>query len=109
MLHCATDRMERDASVPVLLNGGTREALAACQKTCCSRRMGFSLMYDMLLAFLFFLVVLSPLVINAWLNMAERRALRFNAKDQAKSKGPQLVWASDPAPPTVSSAAQSAR
>ena len=73
-------------------------------------------MYDMLLASLFFLVVLSPLVIHVWLNMAERSALKRElAQAQspgsvpAKKKDPRSAWAPDTSAQAVSSAAPSAR
>ena len=64
-------------------------------------------MYDMLLVLLFFFVVLSPFVINAGLNWAERVALRREARNQKKD--PRNAWASDAAPQGVSSVAPSAR
>ena len=69
-------------------------------------------MYDMLLALFFFFVILSPLMIHAGLNVAERIALRREAQNPgsqpAKKKDPRSAWASDtPAP--VRSAAPSAR
>ena len=55
-------------------------------------------MYDMFLALLFFFVVLSPLVIHAGLNVAERIALRREAQNPgsqaAKKKDPRSAWAS---------------
>jgi hypothetical protein len=67
----------------------------------------------MLLAVLFFFVVLSPLVIHAGLNVAERIALRREAlnpgSQPAKKKGPRSAWTSDGSTPAVSSAAPSAR
>jgi hypothetical protein len=72
-----------------------------------------SQVYDMLLAVLFFFVVLSPLVIHAGLNVAERIALRREAlnpgSQPAKKKGPRSAWTSDGSTPAVSSAAPSAR
>jgi membrane protein required for beta-lactamase induction len=67
--------------------------------------------YDMLLASLFFFVVLSPFAINAALNMAERVALRRQADSsaQAGKKDPRSVWAPDTSARAVSSAAPSAR
>ena len=64
-------------------------------------------MYDMLLALLFFFVVLSPFAVNAGLNLAERIALRREAQNQKKD--PRGAWASDAATQAVSSAAPSAR
>ena len=70
-------------------------------------------MYDMLLALLFFFVVLSPLMIHAGLNVAERIALRREAQNPgsgpAKKKDPRSAWASDAPAAAVSSAAPSAR
>ena len=70
-------------------------------------------MYDMLLALLFFFVVLSPLIIHVGLNVAERSALRRKALSpgslSGKKKDPRNAWASDAAAPAVSSAAPSAR
>jgi hypothetical protein len=67
----------------------------------------------MLLALLFFFVVLSPLVIHAGLNLAERIALRREALNPgsvpAKKKDPRSAWVSDAAAPAVSSASPSAR
>ena len=72
-----------------------------------------SQVYDMFLALLFFFVVLSPLMIHAGLNLAERIALRREAlnpgSQPAKKKAPRSAWASDAATPAVSSAAPSAR
>ena len=72
-----------------------------------------SQVYDMVLASLFFFVVLSPLVIHAGLNLAERFALRREAQNPdsqpAKKKDPRSAWASDAPAPAVSSAAPSAR
>ena len=65
-------------------------------------------MYDMLLALLFFFVVLSPLIIHVGLNVAERSALRRDARNP-KKKDPRNAWVSDAAAPAVSSAAPSAR
>ena len=65
-------------------------------------------MYDMLLVLLFFFVVLSPFVINAGLNWAERVALRREAR--APKKDPRSAWVPDATTSqTVSSAAPSAR
>ena len=66
-------------------------------------------MFDMVLALFFFFVVLSPLVINAGLNVVERVALRREALNIAKKKDPRSAWASDTSTPAVSSAAPSAR
>lgn len=70
-------------------------------------------MYDMLLALLFFFVVLSPLMIHVGLNLAERIALRREALNpgspSAKKKDPRNAWASDTPAPAVSSAAPSVR
>jgi hypothetical protein len=63
----------------------------------------------MLLAFLFFFVVLSPLVINAGLNVSERIALRREAQNMGKKKDPRSAWASDASAAAVSSAAPSVR
>jgi hypothetical protein len=72
----------------------------------------------MLLAALFFFVVLSPLMIHAGLNVAERIALRREAlnpgsepakKKDLRKKDPRRAWASDASPTAVSSAAPSAR
>ena len=67
----------------------------------------------MLLALLFFFVVLSPLMIHVGLNLAERIALRREALNPggqpAKKKDPRSAWASDASAPAVSSAAPSAR
>jgi hypothetical protein len=72
-----------------------------------------SQVYDMFLALLFFFVVLSPLVIHAGLNVAERIALRREAQNPsshpAKRKGPRGAWTSDTPAPAVRSAAPSAR
>ena len=72
-----------------------------------------SQVYDMFLALLFFFVVLSPLVIHAGLNVAERIALRRVAQNPgsqaAKKKDPRSAWASDASATAVSSAAPSAR
>ena len=68
--------------------------------------------YDMLLALFFFFVILSPLLIHAGLNVAERIALRREAQNPgsqpAKKKDPRSAWASDSSAP-VRSAAPSAR
>ena len=70
-------------------------------------------MYDMLLALFFFFVILSPLMIHAGLNMAERIAQRREAQNPdavpAKKKDPRSAWASDSSAPSVRSAAPSAR
>jgi hypothetical protein len=65
----------------------------------------------MLLAALFFFVVLSPLMIHAGLNMAERSALRRAATNAAKTKkkDPRSAWAPDTSSRAVSSAAPSVR
>jgi hypothetical protein len=63
----------------------------------------------MLLAFLFFFVVLSPFAINAGLNWAEHVALRRAAKNAAKKKDPRSAWAPDTSAQAVSSAVPSAR
>jgi len=67
----------------------------------------------MLLVLLFFFVVLSPLVIHAGLNVAERIAKRREALNpsgrSANKKDPRGAWASDAAAPAVSSATPSAR
>jgi hypothetical protein len=47
----------------------------------------------MFLALAFFFVVLSPLVIHAGLNLAERITLR-RALARAQSKDPRAAWAS---------------
>ena len=69
--------------------------------------------YDMLLALFFFFVILSPLVIHAGLNVAERIALRREAQNPgsqpAKKKDPRSAWAPDSPAPAVRSAAPSAR
>ena len=62
----------------------------------------------MLLATLFVFVVLSPLVIHAGLNVAERIALRREALNP-KKKDPRSAWASEQPAAAVSSAAPSAR
>ena len=66
-------------------------------------------MYDMVLASLFFFVVLSPFVINAGLNLAERNALRRAALNAGQKNDPRHAWVSDVAAgtPAVSSAAPS--
>jgi hypothetical protein len=67
------------------------------------------MVYDMILAFLFFLVILSPLAIHACLNLAERLMLKRAAARAAK-KGPRSAWTSEAAPsPRVSSATPSVR
>ena len=70
-------------------------------------------MYDMFLALLFFFVVLSPLVIHAGLNVAERIALRREAQNPgsqaAKKKDPRSAWAPDSPAPAVRPAAPSVR
>lgn len=63
----------------------------------------------MLLAALFFFVVLSPFAINAGLNWAERTALRRAIQNAAKKKDPRSAWAPDTSAQTVSSAMPSAR
>ena len=65
-------------------------------------------MYDMLLALFFFFVILSPLLIHAGLNVAERIALRREARNP-KKKDPRSAWASDTSATAVSSAAPSVR
>ena len=65
--------------------------------------------YDMLLVLLFFFVVLSPFVINAGLNWAERIALRREASRPQK-KDPRSAWVPDGASSqAVNSATPSAR
>jgi hypothetical protein len=67
------------------------------------------MVYDMILASLFFLVILSPLAIHACLNLVERLMLQ-RADTRAARKGPQKAWTSEAAPsPRVSSATPSAR
>ena len=70
-------------------------------------------MYDMLLALLFFFVVLSPLIIHVGLNVAERGTLRRKALNpgnlSSTKKDPRSAWASDASAPAVRSAAPSAR
>jgi hypothetical protein len=63
----------------------------------------------MLLVSLFFFVVLSPFVINAGLNLAERRSLRRAAQNPAQKKDPRSAWASDTSTPAVNSVAPSAQ
>ena len=70
---------------------------------------GGSQVYDMLLVSLFFFVVLSPLAINAGLNVAERFALRRTAHEMAKKKDPRSAWAPDTSARAVSPAAPSAQ
>ncbi len=65
--------------------------------------------YDMLLALLFFFVVLSPFAINAGLNWAERASLRRAIQNAAKKKDPRSAWAPDTSAAAVSSATPSAR
>jgi hypothetical protein len=65
--------------------------------------------YDLLLACLFFAVVLSPFAIHFTLNVFERRALRRLAA-QAQKKTPARAWVHEPAPSqTVTPATPSAR
>lgn len=66
-------------------------------------------MYDMLLTLLFFFVVLSPFVINAGLNWAERASLRRAIHNAAKKKDPRSAWAPDTSAAAVSSATPSAQ
>lgn len=50
-------------------------------------------MYTMLLASLFFFVVLSPLLIHAGLNLAERMAIRREALNPGQQEDPRSAWA----------------
>ncbi|HEY5382397.1 MAG TPA: hypothetical protein VIJ65_09075 [Acidobacteriaceae bacterium] len=65
-------------------------------------------MYDLLLACLFFAVVLSPFAIHFTLNVFERRALR-RLGAQAQTKAPGRAWVPDAPSQTVSPATPSAR
>jgi hypothetical protein len=65
--------------------------------------------YDLILAGLFFSVVLSPLAINACVNLSEKMALRREAAVLNK-KAPRRAWSPEPVKPqTVSSVTPSVR
>jgi hypothetical protein len=71
-------------------------------------------MYDLLLACLFFAVVLSPFAIHGIVNLLERRALRRVAAQaptgqKGQKKDPRRAWVPDAASQKVSSATPSAR
>jgi len=64
------------------LKGGAKEPPAAVAGRELTGRRGL-FVYDLILAALFFGVVLSPLAIHGWQDWMERRALRREAEEAA--------------------------